>query len=70
MEKTLAELQGMLKNAKQSIKKATSVLVVQKAKGVKEKSKPKSENKVRPYPTGKVAYISKGKRVRSLKPKA
>ena len=48
MEKTLAELHGMLKNAKQSIKKATPVLVVQKSKGVKGKAKPKSKNKVGP----------------------
>ena len=46
MEKTLAELHGMLKNAEESIKKATPILVIQKAKGVNEKSKPKSKNKV------------------------
>ena len=35
MKKTLAELYGILKNVKQSIKKTTPVLVVQKTKGVK-----------------------------------
>ena len=70
MEKTLAELHGMLKNAEQSIKKTSPVLVVQKAKGTKGKSKPKSKNKVGPYTKGKVAYTSKGERVRPPKPKA
>ena len=70
MEKTLAELHGMLKNAEQSIKKTSPVLKVQKAKGVKGKSKPKSKNKVGPYTKGKVACISKGKKVRPPKPKA
>ena len=69
MEKTLVELYGMLKNAEQSIKKTTSVFVVQKAKSVKGKSKLKSKNKVGPYTKGKVAYISNGKRVRPPKPK-
>ena len=54
MEKTLAELHGMLKNAEQSIKKTSPVLVVQKAKGAKGKSKPKSKNKVGHYTKGKV----------------
>ena len=70
MERTLGELHGMLKNAEQSIKKTTLVLVVQKVKGVKGKSKPKSKNKGGPYTKGKVAYTSKGERVRSPKPKA
>ena len=56
MEKTLTELHGMLKNAKQSIKKTTPVLVVQKAKGVKGKSKAKSKNKVGPYTKGKGCF--------------
>ena len=56
MEKTLAELHRMLKNAEQRIKKTSPVLVVQKAKGTKGKSKPKSKNKVGPYTKGKVAY--------------
>ena len=71
MEKTLDELHGMLKNAEQSIKKATPVLVVQKAKGAKGKAKPKPKNKVGPYTKGKVAYTSKGERVRPpTKPKS
>ena len=70
MEKTLAELHGMFKNPEQSIKKTTLVLVVQKAKGVKEKSKLKSKNKVVPYTKGNVAYTSKRERVRPPKPKA
>ena len=70
MEKTLAELHGMLKNAEQSIKKTSPVLVVQKAKGTKGKSKPKSKNKVGPYTKGKVSYTTKRERVRLHKPKA
>ena len=70
MERTLGELHGMLKNAEQSIKKTTPVLVVQKAKGVKGKSKPKSKNKVGPYTKGKIAYTSKRERVRPHKSKA
>ena len=69
MEKTLTELHGMLKIAEQSIKKTTPVLVVQKAKVMKEKSKPKSKNKVGPYTKGKVAYTSKGKELGLLSPK-
>ena len=70
IEKTLAELHGILKNAEQSSKKTTPVLVVQKAKGVKKKSKPKSKNKVGLYTKGNVYYTSKGERVRPPKPKA
>ena len=67
MEKTLAKLHGMFKNVKHSIKKTTPILVVQKAKSVKGKSKPKYKNKVGRSTKGKVAYTSKGKKVRPPK---
>ena len=73
MDKSLAELHGMLKNAEQNIKKANPVLMDQKVKGKggvgKGKSKPKSKNKVGPNSKDKVAYTSKGERVRPSRPK-
>ena len=73
MDKSLAELHGMLKNDEQNIKKANLVLMVQKGKGKGEvgkgKSMPKSKNKVEPNSKDKVAYTSKGERVRPPKPK-
>ena len=56
MDKSIAELHGMLKNAEQNIKKANPVLMVQKGKGKggmgKGKSKPKPKGKVGPKPKG------------------
>ena len=56
MDKSIAELHGMLKNAKQNIKKANPVLMVQKGKGKggmgKGKSKPKPKGKFGPKPKG------------------
>ena len=48
----------------------TPILVVHKVKGVKGKAKSKPKNKVGHYTKGKVAYTSKGERVRPPKPKA
>ena len=57
IDKSLAELHRMLKNAEQNIKKANPVLLVQKGKekgGVgKGKPKPKSKGKVGPKPKRK-----------------
>ena len=49
MNKSLAELPGMIKNAEQNIKKANAVLLVQKGKGKGEvgKGKPKPKSKAR-----------------------
>ena len=58
MDKSMAELRGMLKNVEQNIKKANPVLFVQKGNGKdgvgkgKPKPKPKSKGKVGPYPKG------------------
>ena len=55
MDKSIAELHGMLKNAKQNIKKVNPVLLVQKGKekGGVGKAKPKSKSK------GKVGHKPK-----------
>ena len=54
MDKSIAELYWMLKNAEQNIKKANPVLLVQKGKGKGGvgKEKPKPKGKVGPQPKG------------------
>ena len=65
MDKSLTELHGMLKNAKQNIKKANLVLMVQKGKAkggmAKGKSKPRPKGKVGPKPKGNESKAPKPK---------
>ena len=65
MDKSIAELHGMLKNAEQNIKKANPVLMVQKGKGKggmgKGKSKSKPKGKVGPKPKGNEPKVPKPK---------
>ena len=65
MDKSIAELHGMLKNAEQNIKKANPVLMVQKGKGKGGIGKGKSKLK----PKGKVGPKPKGNEPKAPKPK-
>ena len=62
MDKSIAELHGMFKNAEQNIKKSTPMLLVQKGKGKggvgKGKPKPKSKGKVGPKCNAHTLIIS------------
>ena len=63
MDKSIAELHGMLKNTEQNIRKSNPVLLVQKGKGKGGvgKGKPKSKGKVGPKPKGDEAKAPKPK---------